>query len=153
MWELLWTIPNTLINVIRKLYNTCTIQLNLGVKLEAISYEPGVQQGDNMTPICFIFIMQAIKHTVESTLPTSKPEFIYFLNNKDHLLGQRTKSAGTPFPVHSLLFRDDGAFLLQTCNRTYRGEHLMGWHTIWCQNHLTACGTLYTWCVMMCTSV
>ena len=51
---------NTLIDVINNLYNKCSIQLNLGVELESVPYETGVQQGVNMALILFLFIMQAI---------------------------------------------------------------------------------------------
>ena len=98
------------------MYQNCHVHLKIGKNLERIPYETGVQQGNNMAPILFLFIMQAIMETLDKDLPAnnSKPEFWYFPNDKGCLTGQRTKSAGTPFNVFSLLFIDDGAFLFQS---------------------------------------
>ena len=98
------------------MYQNCHVHLKIGKNLERIPYKTGVQQGDNMAPILFLFIMQAIMETLDKDLPAnnSKPEFQYFPNDKGHLTGQRTKSAGTPFNIFSLLFIDDGAFLFQS---------------------------------------
>lgn len=48
---------------------------------------------------------------------------------KRRLLGQRTKSAGTPFHVHSLLFADDGAFLFQTHDESEKAWQIIHDHS------------------------
>jgi len=88
-----------------KLYQNCHIQLKLGTTLKKVPYTTGVQQGDNMAPILFLFVMQAVMQMLKKILPVSKPEYRFFLNGKGHFLGQRTKSTGTPLTslVSSLL--------------------------------------------------
>ena len=49
-----------MINVINKLYRNCNVNTTLGKESRDISYENGIQQGDNMAPILFLFIMQAV---------------------------------------------------------------------------------------------
>ena len=109
-------LPLSLFNVINKMYQNCHVHQKIRKNLERIPYKTGVQQGDNMAPILFLFVMQAVMDTLDKDLPANnlKPEFQYFPNDKGHLIGQRTKSAGSPFNVFSLLFIDDGAFLFQS---------------------------------------
>ena len=104
-------IPPTMCRTIAKLYENCKVQLKAGKSMCEIDYKTGIQQGDNMAPILFLFIMQSVMETLDKDLPAnnSKPEFRYFPNDKGCLTGQRTKSAGTSFNVFSLLFIDDGA--------------------------------------------
>ena len=67
--------------------------------MESIPYETGIQQQDNMAPLLFLFVMQAVIQMLKDALPTNKPEYRYFPNDKGRLRGQRTKSAGTPFNI------------------------------------------------------
>ena len=85
-------LPISLIDVIRKLYKNCHIQLKLRTTLENVPYETGVQQGNNMAPILFLFMMQVVMQTLKKALP-QKLDFRFFPNDKGHLLGQRMQSA------------------------------------------------------------
>jgi len=67
-------LPNELIKVIKKMYSNCKVKLSIGKADKEIDYETGVQQGDNMAPTLFLFMMQAIMETLQ--LPTvSKAKF------------------------------------------------------------------------------
>ena len=89
-------------------------EYNIGKKESRdIPYENCIQQGDNMAPILFLFVMQAVMEMLEQTLITTKPEYCYFPNNKGFLTRQRTASNRTPFQLNNLTFVDDGAFIFQ----------------------------------------
>ena len=109
----MYGLPLSPIDVIRKLYENWHIQLKLRSALKNVPYEAGVQQGNNMAHILFLFMMQAVMQTLEKSLP-SKLEYRFFPNDKGCLLGQRTQSAGAPFNHFSLLFIDDGAFICKS---------------------------------------
>ena len=49
----------------------------MGKILERIPYKTGVQQVDNMAPILFLFVKQAVMETLDKDLPANnnKPEF------------------------------------------------------------------------------
>jgi len=101
----------------------CTILLKLGKVTCEIDYKSGVQQGDKMTPILFLYVMQAAIKTLPSRLTCNKLNFKYFPIQKNnskvqysHLsLQPKPKTTkGNPFQVDNLLYIDDGAFLLET---------------------------------------
>ena len=80
-------LPESLVDTINKLYNNWYVQLNLGKIMESIPYEKGIQQGDNMALLQFLFVMQAVIQTLEDALPTNKPEYRFFPNDKGRLTG------------------------------------------------------------------
>ena len=86
--EVLYTIlknyglPLALVKVIKKLYSNSFINITVGKEKKKVLYETGIQQGDNMAPILFLFVMQAILESLETALPVHKPEYRYFKNGK-----------------------------------------------------------------------
>ena len=57
-------------------------EYNIGKKESRdIPYENCIQQGDNMAPILFLFVMQAIMEMLKQMLITTKPEYRYFPNH------------------------------------------------------------------------
>jgi len=68
-------IPEPLIEVIRKMYSNCYVQMTVGKESEQVSYGAGVQQGDNMAPLLFLLVMQAAIETFEHTQSQPKLEF------------------------------------------------------------------------------
>jgi hypothetical protein len=57
LWKILKIlgVPDSLIEVLKKLYTDVTINLRVGEKLEQFLSTSGVKQGDNLAPILFIF--------------------------------------------------------------------------------------------------
>jgi len=80
-----------------------------------VSYDTGVQQGDNMAPILFLFVMQAAMNSI--SLTDQPLEFRYFPDKANanvqprRLITQPTKSQGDTFNVDNLLYVDDECFL------------------------------------------
>jgi hypothetical protein len=52
-------IPQKLLDVIKKIYNDVRLQFTLGKEKRHINYTNGVFQGDNASPILFLFVMMA----------------------------------------------------------------------------------------------
>jgi hypothetical protein len=52
-------VPKELTNVVRKMYENMHVKLKIGKEDRDIPYTVGVQQGDNMAPVLFLFTMQA----------------------------------------------------------------------------------------------
>ena len=79
----------------------------------------GVQQGDNMSPPLFIYIMRAAMETC-GTLDEErkKPNYKFFLNIKGRLTNQPMKTfKGTKsFDVSDILFINDTAIICETRN-------------------------------------
>ena len=51
--------PTSLVETIRKLYNDCKVKVQVGSKSVEIDYTTGVHQGDNISPVLFLFVMHA----------------------------------------------------------------------------------------------
>ena len=85
---------------------------------EKDNYNTGVQQGDNMAPILFLFVMQAATDLI--TLIDQPLEFRYFPNRTNtkvqprRLITQPTKSQGKTFNLDNLLYIGNRSFLFTT---------------------------------------
>ena len=113
-------LPPALIKIIKKLYKNCTVKIKVGTKFAEILYSTGVHQGDNMSPVLFLFVMQAFLDTLQLSSPPVL--FSHFPGNKNgntntqkgRLLSQNPRAKGTPFTFSSSFYVDDSFFLFQT---------------------------------------
>jgi hypothetical protein len=60
-------VPESLIEVLKKLYTDVTINLRVGEKLEQFLSTSGVKQGDNLAPVLFIFVIHTLDYPTLST--------------------------------------------------------------------------------------
>ena len=112
--------PASLVETIRKLYNDCKVKIQVGKKVVEIDYTTGVHQGDNMSPVLFLFVMHAFLQTLQ--LKSQPVHFAYFPDNKNgnlnsqkgRLLGQSSKAKGMPFSFSSSFYIDDSFLLFQS---------------------------------------
>ena len=94
------------------------VKLSIDNISKEINFETSVQQGNNMAPLLFLFIMQVIMETLDLS-NIMKTELQYFPKSKNpltpqgRLLGQPTHSKGTPFNLNSLLYVDEGTFIFE----------------------------------------
>jgi len=106
------------INVIKQMYKKGTIWINLlKEEVRDIIYGNGVQQGDNMSLILFIYIIHTVSETLQKHLgERKKPESRYFPDSKQRgrFIRQPTNLKGTVFHADNLLYIDDGVFLSDT---------------------------------------
>jgi Reverse transcriptase (RNA-dependent DNA polymerase) len=118
-------VPPNLIFLIEKLYTGMTININIGAEKSTIPYSIGVQQGDNMAPVLFIFMMLAFTDILEKNWTSKwglKPmQFNHFAKIKGRLLTQPTKSIGQLFELFFLLYVDDGTFIFDSREELEKG--------------------------------
>jgi len=58
--------PPKLCEAIKRLYTNLKVILKIGKEKAEISQEVGVRQGDNLSPVIFLFIMAAFAETLEA---------------------------------------------------------------------------------------
>jgi hypothetical protein len=70
--ELLWTIlletygvPKEAIQVLQKLHDNIRYEMKVGTKKASINSTVGVKQGDNLGPILFIYLIQAVSTSLD----------------------------------------------------------------------------------------
>jgi hypothetical protein len=97
-------LPEELINVIKKMYLNCSVQIKVGAEKRDVEYTSGVLQGDNAAAVLFLFVMQAATETftpiqnTEEEVEQSEIEFRYFevettgKKQNGRLLGQDSTS-------------------------------------------------------------
>ena len=113
-------LPPLIVNNVRKLYNNCKVKIKVGSKFTEIEYTTGVHQGDNMSSVLFLFVIQAFLDTLQ--LKTQPSQFAYFPENKNNnsksqkgrLLSQNTTAKGSPFFFNSSFYVDDSFFLFNS---------------------------------------
>ena len=110
-------IPPIIVQNIKKLYDNCKVKIKIGKNFTEVDYTTGVQQGDNMSPVLFLFVMQGFLDTLQ--LDAQPVQFSYFPENKNgnlatckgRLLGQNTAAKGTTFDFRSSFYVDDSFFI------------------------------------------
>jgi hypothetical protein len=108
-----------MIQVLQKLYKNVTYHMNVAGKKKSFESTCGVKQGDNLGPILFIFMIQAVSTTLDKKWNFETPDFRWHGMKKDGShkwnpnLGKGTSTAteGTPFSFWKSYYVDDAAFL------------------------------------------
>jgi hypothetical protein len=59
-----YSLPTTLVQNIKKLYDNCKVKIKVGKTFTKIDYTTGIHQGDSMSPVLFLFVMQAFLETL-----------------------------------------------------------------------------------------
>ena len=121
LWQILkkFGIPPQMIKVLQKLYNNVTYHMKIGGKKTKFLSTCGVKQGDNLGPILFIFLMQAVATTLDDKWKFQKPDFRWHGIKKDGTpkynpslsKGTNYKTKGTPFSFWKSYYVDDAAFI------------------------------------------
>jgi exonuclease III len=125
-------IPPELINAIKILYSNMFVNLQIGQESVKIPYTIGVQQGDPMAPVLFIFLMQAFAEVLEkkwsSNWDIEALKFNYMLkgdSNFGRLNGQNPKAKGVSFSLFYLLYIDDGVFMFNSREDLIKGTNML----------------------------
>jgi hypothetical protein len=58
-------VPKDVASVVKRMYEGMLVKLKVGKEERCIPYTVGVQQGDNMAPLLFLFTMQAFGEILE----------------------------------------------------------------------------------------
>jgi hypothetical protein len=80
LWKILTTlgVPESLIEVLKKLYTDVTINLRVGEKLAQFLSTSGVKEGDNLAPVLFIFVIHAISNSLDKKWEFTTPDFRWY---------------------------------------------------------------------------
>ena len=113
-------LPPNVVKNIKKLNTNCKVKIKVGKKYTEIDYTTGVHQGDNMSPVLFLFLIQAFLDTLQ--IRSQPIQYTYFPEHKNgnsktcrgRLLSQNTTAKGTPFYFNSSFYVDDSFFIFQT---------------------------------------
>jgi hypothetical protein len=108
---------------LKKVYDNCKVKIKIGKNFTEVDYTTGVQQGDNMSPVLFLFVMQGFLDTLQ--LDAQPVQFSYFPDNKNgnlatckgRLLGQKFAAKGTTFDFRSSFYVDDSFFSFSQTNQ------------------------------------
>jgi hypothetical protein len=68
-------IPQKLVEVVDIMYTDCKVHVQLGNEKQTIDYLTGVQQGDNVVSVLFIFIMLIVSETMKKDSKYKTPTF------------------------------------------------------------------------------
>jgi hypothetical protein len=68
-------IPEELVEVVKRMHNDCKVCVQVGKEKRTIYYLPGVQQGDNIAPVIFLFTMLAVCETMKKDWKYKTPKF------------------------------------------------------------------------------
>ena len=107
---------------IERLYDGLKVVLKVGSETEEISQTVGVRQGDNLSPVIFLFLMSAFAETLEAEWDLAGLPKASFnrVSDTDLVNGQLTGhdrnslSTGDIFQVIQILYVDDGAFVFES---------------------------------------
>ena len=98
LWQILakYGVPETLISVIRKMYQ----DVNIIGDVNGISFSfkslSGVKQGDNLSPVLFLFAIQAVLESMSKSWPAAKPRLQLVPESREKLSVNSYGNKSTP---------------------------------------------------------
>jgi hypothetical protein len=97
-----------------------------------IDYNTGVQQGDNVAPILFIFVMLAVSTALKDKWTLNSPNYGHLPSSdwrkRGGLINQNYRAKCTLLELFHILFDDDITFLFETLEELRRGAKLIHDH-------------------------
>jgi hypothetical protein len=127
-------IPQSMIYVIRRLYDDTEIKISVGTEKGSIENTMGVKQGDAMAAVLFILVMQAMAETLTPLWDSANiatPQFRFHKETKSFygkMKGQNYKTKGTMFELFLSLYVDDGSFMFKSKADMQKGASILFHH-------------------------
>ncbi|KAL7523370.1 hypothetical protein ACHAWF_001608 [Thalassiosira exigua] len=133
--------PPKFCNAIQRLYDNLKVVLKIGKEKAEIAQGVGVLQGDNLSPLTFLFLMTAFAETLEEEwtaagLPRTSLMRVTMDDLEDFEKGQFTghsrsslSSEGTFNVTQQILYVDDGAFFFPCMENMAKAKGLQIIHT------------------------
>jgi hypothetical protein len=127
-------IPESMIYVIRRLYDENQIKLSMGTEMGCVKNTIGFNQGYAMSAVLFIIVMQAMAETLTPLWQQAEiiiPEFRFHKETKScygKMKGQCTTTKGTAFNLFLSLYVDDGSFLFENKRDLAKGTSILYHH-------------------------
>lgn len=107
------------INCVRRMYSALIAKVKIGSEMEEILQTVGVRQGDNLSPVLFLFVVSAFAKSLEDELVAhgierSKCRKVSIKTLEAQLISHEPKNFenGEEFEVSDIYFVDDGAIVL-----------------------------------------
>jgi hypothetical protein len=123
------------VRAVKTLHMNVSVKIQVGKEKRQIPYTIGFQQGNNMAPMLFVFLMQAFGETLEQKWKgewgINSLQYRYLKQAKTirgWLRAQASTTAGTVFKLMYLLYVNDGAFMFETEEEMVRGAKLIAEH-------------------------
>jgi hypothetical protein len=120
------------------MYTSNVLVLKIEKEVWEISQEVGVQQGDNMAPALFLFLMTAFAETLELKLKCEKIEVVIVITAADDQIQEGQLCSHTPkmfrskilsaYKIFHCLYVDDDAFPFDTRGSLLQGMTLVYRH-------------------------
>jgi hypothetical protein len=106
------------VSAVRRLYDSLINKVVIGSERTEIEQTVGVRQGDNLSPVLFLFVMSAFAESLDDVLVAYEVEKTKFKRvstenfNQGQLIGHKpvTYATGEEFELCDIYFVDDGAF-------------------------------------------
>ena len=129
--------PPKLCNAIERMYQDLVVIIKVGSEERKIPQTVGVRQGDNLSPVLFLFMMSAFAEVLEYEWEKSgmrQAEFVRvsqddFDNQVGQILGHGLNKAGYKegivFKIMQILYLDDGAFIFDSRSDLIKGVKLI----------------------------
>jgi hypothetical protein len=106
----LYGVPKEMIDVIKKLYKDVEFTTTSGKASASAAYTSGVKQGCPLSPVLFLFIMQAVCESLDQKWTFKKPPLQ--TSSRFLLVREKRKTGMSDTDLTRTVFADDGAFLL-----------------------------------------
>jgi hypothetical protein len=111
--------PTKYVNAIRRLYSSLIAKISIGGEKAEIPQTVGVRQGDNLSPVIFLFLMSACAESLQDELDARGMEKAKCRKidltgiSQGQLVGRKPKDfkAGEEFELFDFYYVDDGAFV------------------------------------------
>jgi hypothetical protein len=107
--------------------------INLDGKKITIPQSSGVRQGDNLSPVLFLFVMSAVAKSLNEEIENTNIEKVVCHkveedNITNGILIEQTPSkfsSGTTFNILEILYIDDGAFIFNSRRDLIQGLNII----------------------------
>ena len=107
-------------DAIRRLYHRLKAKITIGKESTEIPQTVGVRQGDNLSPVLFLFLMSAIGESFDNELEFHQKVKCRRVSlekvNSGQLIGHKPPSfkTGEEFSLFDIYYVDDGAFIFSS---------------------------------------
>ena len=131
--------PPKFVAAIKTMYTDLKVVLKIDKEITEIMQSVGVQQGDNMAPVLFLFLMSAAAETLKpawrqagikvlTVAHTPDDEIDNGCDVRGHTPRMYTSRKLTAYEIYQLLYVDDGAFPFPTRDALIKGLSLVHSH-------------------------
>jgi hypothetical protein len=130
--------PPTFVAVVKRIYTDNIVVLKIEKEVREIPQEVGVQQGNNMAPVLFLFLMTAFAETLEMEWKRENPKVVTVMTASDDLIEHGQLCSHTPkiicsmflspYKIFQCLYVDDGTFPFDTRDSLSKGMNLVFKH-------------------------